>query len=338
MFKKIVSNILIKLWCKDVCLMLYGLKHFNLNLLLDSIFFWKYRYVWDNKLAREFASKYTFYLDNKNYKKKLIKWLDCESIKNVNQIEFNINQILKNRRKYINLVNFWITENPSKIKNQIDEYTKDMYLPINHKEQTVFYFKHGISYVENLKTLINWKDILDCWAFIGDSALMFSKELWFKDEGGVIKNIFCLEPDYNNGKLLEKTIINNSLTWKVIPIALWVWKKKENLYIKQNWSTSTVWFDWWDIIKIDKIDNIVRDYWIKPWLIKWDIEWLEYDSILWAKIIIKQYKPILLISIYHNWRDFYQIKPLLESRNLWYKFKIRRLSIHPFFETMLICY
>jgi hypothetical protein len=59
--------------------------------------------------------------------------------------------------------------------------------------------------------------------------------------------------------------------------------------------------------------------------------------LLWAEKIIKKYKPILLISIYHNWRDFYKIKPLIESWNLGYKFKIKHLSTHIFFETVLIC-
>ena len=91
-------------------------------------------------------------------------------------------------------------------------------------------------------------------------------------------------------------------------------------------------------INVDTIDNIVKNYWIVPWLIKWDIEWLEYDSILGAQKIIKEYKPILLISIYHTWRDFYEIKPLIESWNLGYKFMIRHLSTNICEEVELICY
>ena len=37
---------------------------------------------------------------------------------------------------------------------------------------------------------------------------------------------------------------------------------------------------------------------------------------------IKTQKPTLLISIYHNYDDFYKIKPLIESWKLGYKFDI----------------
>ena len=95
----------------------------------------------------------------------------------------------------------------------------------------------------------------------------------------------------------------------------------------------------WEKICIDTIDNIVRDYNISPWLIKRDIEWFEYSSIVWAKETIVKHKPILLISIYHTWKDWFEILPLIESRNLDYKFTLRRWNcFHPFADTLLICY
>ena len=73
----------------------------------------------------------------------------------------------------------WISENIWKYTKEIDNYTRDIYLPIQHKEQTVFYYKHWIYEIENLQSLLEWKDIVDCGAYIGDSAMMFSKEIWF---------------------------------------------------------------------------------------------------------------------------------------------------------------
>ena len=37
---------------------------------------------------------------------------------------------------------------------------------------------------------------------------------------------------------------------------------------------------------------------------------------------IKEQKPVLIISIYHNYSDFFEIKPMIEDLNLGYKFKI----------------
>jgi hypothetical protein len=51
--------------------------------------------------------------------------------------------------------------------------------------------------------------------------------------------------------------------------------------------------------------------------------------------VIIKYKPILLISIYHNKKDFFEIKPLIESWNLGYTFKIRKL-LSDWQEIMLI--
>lgn len=340
--KKFLWKILVSIWCKDIWMMRYWLKHLNLKLFLDWMLFWKYQYVWNFEwIQLEFAEKFRKYIVDKNFKRNLVKWLDKESVITVNQIEKNINFILNSGSQYVNRIEYWIKYYDYEIKKYISKYTEDICLPIDHKEETVFFFKHWINEIENMKHRIQWKDILDCWAFIWDSAMMFSKEIWFEsDWRGGVKHIYCLEPEPNNIKLLKRTIEMNNMNWKIIPVPLWVWKQKESFYINFNWSASSLWDknENSSIINVDKIDNIVKNYWIVPGLIKRDIEWLEYDSILWAKETIKEYKPILLISIYHNWKDFYEIKPLIESWNLWYDFKIRHLSTNLFFETILICY
>ena len=49
-------------------------------------------------------------------------------------------------------------------------------------------------------------------------------------------------------------------------------------------------------------------------------------------------RPVLLISIYHNIDDFFEIKPWLQNMNLGYSFKIIRpiLNYSFFNETMLL--
>lgn len=318
--------------------MLYWAKHLNLGLFFDWIFFWKHFVINIRQNTRKFSRKYKKYLQNDKFKSNLINGLDKKSVDTVEEIERVVN-IISNfeSNTCIKKSDFWIEYNEDHFNKYIKEYTKDIYLPINRKEYTVFYFKHWINEVENLER-VDWKDILDCWAFIWDSAMMFEKELRITDKWG---HIYCIEPSKENRKLLEKTIIRNNKKWKIIPIPLWVWAKKEKSYINFDWSASFVSKEQCTTnngINIDTIDNIVDNYNINPWLIKRDVEWLEYDSIIWAEKTIRKYKPILLISIYHSWKDFYEIKPLLESWNLWYHFKIRHLSNHPYFETMLICY
>ena len=194
-------------------------------------------------------------------------------------------------------------------------------------------------YIENLDDEfknLKWKDIIDCGWYNGDSSLAmieYLQNIW---------KIYCIEPELENfwkiTKIIKQKNINN-----ITPINLWLWDKKSEWIITEWWAWSNLSMNdesiKWEKISIDTIDNIVRDYNISPWLIKRDIEWFEYSSIVWAKETIVKHKPILLISIYHTWKDWFEILPLIESRNLDYKFTLRRWNcFHPFADTLLICY
>ena len=75
-----------------------------------------------------------------------------------------------------------------------------------------------------------------------------------------------------------------------------------------------------------------------PGLIKADIEGDEIPFLYGAKNTIAKYRPILLISIYHNPEQFFKMKPLIESWNLDYHMMIRKLSPATLVsETTLIC-
>ena len=142
--------------------------------------------------------------------------------------------------------------------------------------------------------------------------------------------------DVYHPEIFEKNHLKNKIT----PIDLWVWSKKCELKFNSQWMwVSGIDENWCTKIKIDKLDNIVKENNINPWLIKRDVEWAEYDSILWAEETIKKYKPILLISIYHTPKDFFEIKPLIDSRNLWYKFKIVHCQEWVcFYDILLVAY
>jgi hypothetical protein len=46
-----------------------------------------------------------------------------------------------------------------------------------------------------------------------------------------------------------------------------------------------------------------------------------------------------LISVYHTGKDFFEIKPLLESWNLWYIYAFFRWNcFHPFADILLVAY
>ena len=73
-------------------------------------------------------------------------------------------------------------------------------------------------------------------------------------------------------------------------------------------------------------------------LIKLDVEGAEMAAVHGAMETIKRFRPILLVSIYHTARDFFEIKPLLESLDLGYKFMIRKTTDDLIKEFVLIAY
>ncbi len=232
----------------------------------------------------------------------------------------NLNEILSKDelKKKVELKNFF---------NSIKQTYK---LPINFYEFSVFYYDCGLKFLpsKNLEQ-IKEKDFIDGGAFIGDSALIFEK-LYNP------KKIYCFEPELRNYNLILETIKLNGLK-KLVPIRLGISDKVEKLKINPVGSSSFISNNGSEEIDITTIDKYVSKNALNISLIKLDIEGMELNALIGAKESIIKFKPVLLISIYHNGKEFFEtinyIKSLVEN----YKFIIRKL--HPyneFIETVLI--
>lgn len=87
-----------------------------------------------------------------------------------------------------------------------------------------------------------------------------------------------------------------------------------------------------DLKKIEKaevtdLDSFVKENKLNVKFIKLDVEGAEYNTIVGSKNTIKENTPVMSISIYHNLKDFFEIKPLIESiAPNTYEFYIRRLA------------
>ena len=210
----------------------------------------------------------------------------------------------------------------------------DYLLPINHFEPSVFFYKHGLDKLDNIKYFQS-KAILDVGAFIGDSALILSP---------LTKNkVYCFEGCQKNYDYLNQTIQMNNLK-NIVPVksALGDYNGEielfyyggatsvdKNMVKKSTKSEKT---------QIMRLDDYVREHKINVGLIKVDIEGAEQSFLRGARKTIEKYKPTLLISIYHNVDDFLDIKPMIESWNLGYKFKVFKPTIGSVSaETLLIC-
>lgn len=292
------------------------------------------------KAYKNFLSK------NKNISSKrkiLIRNLDKISVKTVDTILTRIKKVLNSKAEKINCFTIKEKEQLGRLKlgfkNQIKKLDdncysyKDFLLPVNHFESSVFYYEHQIHDIDNLD-YIKDKNILDVGGFIGDSAIVLSK---YTDA-----EVHTFEPEKENYDLILKTIKMNNKS-NIIPHKIGLGNKKETLKLAVNDSASTLIDTYLDTdnyeeINLTTLDEFIKDNPMKIGLIKVDVEGFEQQFLNGAKETIKAQKPVLLISIYHSLEDFFEIKPMIESWNLGYNFKIRKpVDGNISFETLLIC-
>ena len=256
------------------------------------------------------------------------------------RIELCTNCYVKEYPYYINLDEIYTEEEKIKkeeTKKYIQKYKE--YFPVDFYEPNVLYEHCGLKLVPFVKDYIQGKGFIDGGACIGDSAFIFEK---YYNPGCV----YAFEPLKENIEYINKTIEMNNLK-HIQPVKSALGDKEEEIELSYNpndisgtsfihdnkMSTAK------ETITITTIDKYVKENNINLGLIKLDVEGYESNVINGAIQSIKQYRPVMLISIYHTPKDFFEIKPLIESLNLNYKFKIRKLSperLHC--ETMLICY
>lgn len=94
-----------------------------------------------------------------------------------------------------------------------------------------------------------------------------------------------------------------------------------------------------------KVETTPLDWFVKqtpvctPGILNADIEDEEVNFLSGALQTTKRYRPVLLLSMYHNVEQFFEMKPLIEYLGLNYKFILRKLSFESAVsETILIAY
>ncbi len=204
-----------------------------------------------------------------------------------------------------------------------------------HRHESFPAMRH---YVGNLLSRFEFpldgKAILDCGAFVGDTSIVLSDA--FPDSV-----VHAFEPEAKNLELLRRNIAELRKTGSVVPVGLGVADFTGEISMTGDGAGAKLGNDssQGEKISVTTIDEYVARNGIVPGMIKWDVEGAEYSSIVGAEKTIRAHRPVLLISIYHNGRDFFEIKPLLESWNLGYRFAIDRWHwSHPFADTILVCY
>lgn len=181
------------------------------------------------------------------------------------------------------------------------------------------------------------KDIIDAGAYIGDSSLAFTKL--------TSANVHAFEPfEESFNKMLENIKLNDVNNIVPVKASLSDINGEEKIYLSgdnvQGITTDESYrrYDKSFTIKTMTIDNYVQENNLNVGFIKVDVEGAEQRLLKGALETIKSQKPLLILSIYHNPGDFFEIKPWIEKLDLGYNFKISKERPWTFLaDTVLEC-
>ena len=203
----------------------------------------------------------------------------------------------------------WVNKDSKKWHPQREKLQK--LLPDLDLLEEVFYFNHGLRFCsQKIRDYVKEGDILDIGAYIGDSAIallgytdkkIYSYELSTKQANEIKENLIKYN-DYaikNYGKQLNDHII---------VINKGVSDKKDTIYIddvanaggavSKTGNTS---------VEIDTVDDEVDRLGISPLFIKADVEGVGLKLLQGSVNTIKKFKPVISISIYHSFEEFFGI-------------------------------
>ncbi len=266
----------------------------------------KYNHVWKAAFQKYFNSN-----DMEKKVKNLKQGLDDISVEYIDKYMENSKYWDKclNQCKGYDETNLW-TEYDKKL---FEKYAK-MQPPKIYKFKPYIYNSiYGLRDLPlDVFQQIDGKDIIDIGAWPGDTTYMFHR--YFPTS-----NIYAYEPVYKNYKEVVSFIneVEKSELHLIHPIQKGLGDHK---YV-----TTIEFLHRDDYAQIEKLDDeyplIGND---NLGLIKMDTEGYESAIIKGAKNVIKKYKPILVIAIYHTPEDFFEMKDKLKKLNPQYRFMIRR--------------
>ncbi len=197
---------------------------------------------------------------------------------------------------------------------------------------SVFGSHNGLDFVPDIRKRLEGRIAIDGGAFVGDSALVINE---FNPSA-----IYCFEPDLQNRQQLQQTLSRNGLAAvSIVKAGLGGVRTVASLSGAHSQVSLVMSDDEHGETEVTTIDDFCSENNVDPALIKLDIEGMEYDAIRGASVTITRCRPVLIISIYHSARDFFEIKPFILELVPSYKFIVRRLDpFHPTNETVLIGY
>lgn len=289
--------------------------------------------LWDNTYEKKVvAANWKEYLESDRFPQyyiNLLRDLDEESAATVNKI-------LIRQRKYLasddTVIDLFTPNEQNELKKQRYEFWdeiikvsdsfyayKNYFLKRNIFEVSVFYYKHGKEKLKNPERVAG-TNILDVGGYVGDSVLVL--------EDFQPNKIYSFEaiPEHI-AEMKDNLELNHIENCVVENTALGDYEGTVLIHCNESGSSiiNRKAIEFYEDIEvpITTLDKYVEKKEISNiGLIKVDIEGAEPSFLKGAENTIRNWKPTLLISIYHNGHDFFMLKPMIESWNLGYSFQI----------------
>lgn len=167
---------------------------------------------------------------------------------------------------------------------------------------------------------------VDLGAYNGDTV---SELLEFTE--GKYQKIVALEPDARNFRKLVKSIDGKD-NIEAINCAVWSCDTKL-LFSSRSGRQSSVDSTSGTPLDARSVDSVLNGE--KATIIKMDVEGAEEEALNGAESTIKNYRPKLMISLYHRNRDIFYLPLLVKKICPQYKFYIRHQPYIPAWETNL---
>ena len=302
--------------------------------------------VLDVFFEREFYRDFETGNDFRERFLRLVKGLDQRSVETVVQCLQRVRKIRGCSDRYLSL---YTAEEQAEYRHMKEHFSRQILqlsgdccfydgwmLPKAAFEPSVFIDQCGFRHLRYPERTAG-KAVIDAGAYIGDSALLFSKL--------VDGPIHAFEPAADNYALMLKTLAINDIEDRVIPRKMALGAEPGNISLARSIvpsantqvKNSGVPYVGAETVPVVTLDDYVREHRLNVGLIKIDVEGAEQQLLRGAVETLRTMRPALLVSIYHNASDFLDIKPMLEEMDLGYRFSIRHPAIGTVMtETMLI--
>jgi len=213
------------------------------------------------------------------------------------------------------------------IKKKMKISKRNLKFPSKHFEESVFYFYHGLLLLPpEIRKYVTDQDFIDAGAFIGDSAIALAEYQYRK--------IYSIEMSLKSVERYRVNLANNGINndkYEIINNGIASNDNEPPVKLHDTGSSGLSFLrrsGKYDEISVEKksLDFLVDKYRISPRFIKVDIEGNGLEFVEGARKTLIRYRPVLSIAVYHNPREFFEIKPILEDLLPDYKFMVRKLA------------